>query len=122
MLPFYHRLNEFRNFAPRTEKTKIKKKIVYNNAVNLYNTLLTIYFNQYNNITDEEKEKIDEKYNPNNLLIKGYRFIESKKEDEEKYKSQPEETIAEREKLRRQQTYDKELLLMNLLIFQICHH
>ena len=28
-----------------------------------------------------------EKYNPNDLLIKGYRFIESEKEDEEKGKS-----------------------------------
>ena len=42
-----------------------------------------------------------EKHDPNNLLIKGYRFIESKKEDEEKTKSQPEETIAERPKIRR---------------------
>ena len=42
---------------------------------------------------DKRKEKMGEKYNPNNLLIKGQRFIESKKEDEEKSKSQPEETI-----------------------------
>ena len=28
LLPFYHRLNEFRNFVPRTEKKKIRKKIV----------------------------------------------------------------------------------------------
>ena len=55
LLPFYHRLNEFRNVAPQTEKAKIKKNIVYNNAVSLYNTLLTIYFNQYNNITNKEK-------------------------------------------------------------------
>ena len=31
---------------------------MYKNAVNLYNTLLTIYFNDYNNITDEEKEEM----------------------------------------------------------------
>ena len=37
-----------------------------------------------------------EKYNPNNnLLNKTQRFIESKKEDEEKSKSQPEESIEE---------------------------
>ena len=41
-----------------------------------------------------------EKYNPKNLLLKGQRFIELKKE--EKSKSQPEESIAERVKLRRQ--------------------
>ena len=33
------------------------------------------------------------KYNPKNVLLKGQRFIESKKE--EKNKSQPEENIAE---------------------------
>ena len=32
-----------------------------------------------------------EKYGPTNLLIKGYRFIESKEEDKEISKSQPEE-------------------------------
>ena len=37
-----------------------------------------------------------EKYNPTKLLLKGERFIE------EKSKSQPEESIAERVKLRRQ--------------------
>ena len=43
-----------------------------------------------------------------NLLIKGTRFIELKKEDKEKSKSQPEETIAEEVKLRRQKADDKD--------------
>ena len=43
-----------------------------------------------------------------NLLIKGTRFIELKKEDKEKSKSQPEETIAEKVKLRRQKADDKD--------------
>ena len=47
-----------------------------------------------------------EKYNPNHLLIKDYRFIESKKEDDKKSKSQPVETITERVKLRRQKVDD----------------
>ena len=53
---FYHRLIEFRIIAARTGETKIKKKIVYKNAVNLYNKLLAIYFKDYNSIADEEKE------------------------------------------------------------------
>ena len=57
-------------------------------------------------MTDEEKEKMDEKYNPNDLLIKGQRFIDSNIEDEEKIKSQPEETITERVKLGIQKTDD----------------
>ena len=42
---------------------------------------------------------MDKKYDPENLLLQGQRCIKSKKE---KSKSQPEETIAERVKLRRQ--------------------
>ena len=72
------------------KKKKIEKKIVYNNTEKLYNTLLTIYFNQYNNIAD--KEHMDKKYDPENLFLQGQRFMESKKENN---KSQPEETINE---------------------------
>ena len=63
---------------------------MYHNAIKLYNTLLRPYFNDFNNVTDEEKEKIGEKYNANNLLIKSYGFIESKRKYEEKSKLQPE--------------------------------
>ena len=66
---------------------------MYDNAKKLYNILLTIYYNDYNNIIDEEKESMDKKYDTKNLLIKGQRFIESKKEDEEKSKSQPEKLL-----------------------------
>ena len=44
---------------------------------------------------------MDKKYDPENLLLQGQRCIESKKE---KSKSQPEETIVERVKLRRQKS------------------
>ena len=57
LLSFYHRLNEFRNLIPRTEKTKIKKKNVYENFAILCNLLLTIYFNDYNNIAHEKRKK-----------------------------------------------------------------
>ena len=90
-------------------KAKARKKIVYNNAIKLYNKLISNYLNDYDTTTDEEKEKMVKKYNPNNLFIKGYRYIESKKEDEEKSKWPPEETIAERLKLRIQNADDKDL-------------
>ena len=90
------------------KKRKLKRRL-YNNAINLYHTLITIYFNQYNNIVNKEKEDMVIKYDPSNLLIKGYRFIESKKEVEEKNKSKPEESTTEIVKLRRQKAYDKEL-------------
>ena len=80
----------------KKQKKKEKKKILHHNAIKLFNTLLSNCFKDYNNNPDEEKEKIGEKYNPNNILTKAYMFIESKKEDEGKSNSQPEETIAGR--------------------------
>ena len=52
---------------------------MYNKAKKLYNKLLSIYYDDYNDITDDEKEKIGEKYSPKNLLSKGQRFIEDEK-------------------------------------------
>ena len=49
---------------------------MYSNARKLYSKLLGIYYNDYNDITDEER--IIKKYDPKNLLIKSQRFIEDK--------------------------------------------
>ena len=49
---------------------------MYKNVRELYSKLLSIYYNDYNNITDEENKKMGKKYNPKNLLIKAQRFIE----------------------------------------------
>ena len=40
----------------------MKKGTVYNNAKKLYSKLLSIYYDDYNDVTDEEKEKIDKKF------------------------------------------------------------
>ena len=78
----------------KQKKKKEKRKILHHNAIKLFNTLLSNCFKDYNNNPDEEKEKIGEKYNPNNIFTKAYMYIESKKKG--KSKSQPEETIAGR--------------------------
>ena len=72
----YYRLNKFKKFTPQAVKTKTKNNIVYNNALNLYNKLLSIYFSDYNDITNEKKKEMEEKYEPTNLLIRGYKFID----------------------------------------------
>ena len=46
---------------------------MYKNDVILFNKPLTIYFKDYNSITDEEKEKTDKKYDSSNFFIKGYK-------------------------------------------------
>ena len=57
LLSLYHRLNEFRNLFPQSERTKMEKwkRRVYKYTATLYNTLLAIYFNDYNNITDKKR-------------------------------------------------------------------
>ena len=57
----------------------------------IHSILLSIYYNDYKN-TYEKKEKVDEKHNPKNLLIKGQGFIKN----EERSKAQPEETIVKK--------------------------
>ena len=79
LAPFKQQLEEFKKFTPQKLKAKAKKKTVYNNAKKLYGKLLSIQYDDYNDITDEEKEKMGEKYNPKNLLLKDQRFIELKK-------------------------------------------
>ena len=52
----------------------MKKKSVFKNAANLYNTLLTIYFNNYNSIRDKKIEEIDKRYDLINLFLKDYKY------------------------------------------------
>ena len=64
LAPFKQRFEEFKKLTPRILKTKAKKRTVYNNAKKLYSILLSNYYDDYNDIIDEEKEKMGEKYNP----------------------------------------------------------
>ena len=75
LAPFKQWLKEFKNFTSWKLKIKSKKRIVYSNAEKWYSKQLSIYYDDFNSITDEEKEKIGEKYNPKNLLLKGQIFI-----------------------------------------------
>ena len=43
---------------------------MYNNAKYLFNKLLSIYYIDYINIRDEERETMGEKYNPSMYLLK----------------------------------------------------
>ena len=53
---------------------------------------------------------MDKKYDPSSLFIKGYKYDKLYKRDEEKSKSQLEETIVERVKLRRQKAEGEDCL------------
>ena len=59
-----------------------KKNTVYNNASELYNEYLEIYFNQYTTLSDAKKGKLDDNYDPENLFFEGYDYsVQSKKEE-----------------------------------------
>ena len=47
---------------------------MYNNALELYNVYLEIYVNQYMALSDAEKRKLGDKYDPENLFLKGYDY------------------------------------------------
>ena len=90
-------------------RNKNKKNRMYKNNASLYNTLLAIYFSYHNSITNEEKEGMDKKYDPNNLFLKNYKYDEWYKKDEENCKLKPEETIVQSVNLRRQKPDDEDL-------------
>ena len=79
MAPFKQRLEEFEKFTPRKLKTKAKNRTVYNNVRNIYYKLLSIYYDDYKDNTDEEKEKMGEKYDPKNLLLKFENLLNRRK-------------------------------------------
>ena len=55
---------------------------------------------------------MDKNYNPSNLFNKGPKYNEWYKKDKEKSRSQPQETIAERIKLRKEKADDEDLSQM----------
>ena len=65
----------------KKKKQKIKKRVhrLYENAVNLYNHCYPTIFNDYNTITDEEKEEMDKKCNPRYLFLKAITMINGTK-------------------------------------------
>ena len=77
LAPFKPRLKEFKIFTPQKLKTKTKIKIVYNKAKKaIQYTAINIYYNDYDDIADEEKEKMSKKDDAKNLPITGQSFIE----------------------------------------------
>ena len=60
-----------------------KKQILYNNALELFNEYLEIYFNQYMTLSDVKKTKLGDKYDPQNLFLEGCNYgVWSEKEEE----------------------------------------
>lgn len=58
LAPFQQQLKEFKKSTLRKLKAKSKERTIYNNAKNLYSKLVSIHYDDYNDIKDEEKEKM----------------------------------------------------------------
>ena len=61
--------NKFNNLKTQKEKTKKKKTNVYGTVSDLYNNFLGIYFDEYNELPDAKRNKIEPKYDLNNLFL-----------------------------------------------------
>ena len=71
---FCSELNKFSNTKPWKGRTKDKKAIVYNNASEIYNDYLEIYFNQYMTRLDAKRRKLSDNYNPEKLFLERYDY------------------------------------------------
>ena len=71
---FYSDLNKFNNLNPKKESTKEKKVTLYDNASELFNEYLEIYFNEYKALSDAQKKELGNKYDLNNLFLEIYNY------------------------------------------------
>ena len=55
-------LDKFRKLKTQKEETKEKKTNVYNTDIELYNNFLGTYFDEYFDLPDAKKSKIDPEY------------------------------------------------------------
>ena len=69
---FFDDLDKFGDLKPQKEK----KTNVYNAASELFNDLLETCFDEFCDLSDAKRIKIDSKYNPANLTIDGYDYNE----------------------------------------------
>ena len=75
LLPFYSNLNKFNNLNSPEESTKEKNATVYDNALELYNEYLGIYFNQYYALPDANKRKLGQKYDLIKSFLETYNYV-----------------------------------------------
>ena len=65
---------------PKRKHTKTRKVDVYNKASEVYNELLEIYFDKYNDFSGAKRKKMDPKCHPAHLILDAYDYTECFKE------------------------------------------
>ena len=74
LLSFYSDLNKSNDLNPQKESTKEIKVTAHDNASELYNEHLQIYFDQYKTLSDAQKRNLGNKYDPINLFLDTYDY------------------------------------------------
>ena len=74
LVDFFNDLNKFNNLKTQKENSKKKITNVYDTASELYNDFLGIYFDEYNKLPDATENKMEPKYDPDNLFLKTYNY------------------------------------------------
>ena len=93
---FFIDLNKSNKLNPKNKAQKRKKMNVYDNASDLYNNFLAIYFNEYNEILDAKRNKMKHKYEPKKLFLETYNYdvwFENQESSDTKRKSDKEESV-----------------------------
>ena len=73
---FFNDLNKFNSLKVQKEKQKKKKTNEYDTASKLYNVLLKTYFDEYYNLSDAKRSKMDPRYDPANLTLDEHEYSE----------------------------------------------
>ena len=75
LVEFFNDLSKFKKIKTQKEKRKKKKKTnVYDTSSELYNDFLEIYYDEYNELSDNKRNKMDPKYDPKTLFLERYDY------------------------------------------------
>ena len=72
ILPLLYINFNLNNLNPQKESAKEKKVTVCDNASELYNEYLEIYFDEYKALSGSHKRNLGNKYDPTNLFLETY--------------------------------------------------
>ena len=73
---FFDDLDKFNKLKPQKEETIDKTKNEYDTVLELYNGLLETYFDEYFDLSDAKRSKIDPKYDSAILTLDEFHFSE----------------------------------------------
>ena len=114
LVKFFNNLSKFKKLKTIKQKAGKKKASAYSE---LYNNLLGIYYNEYNELSDAQRRKLDDNYDPKNLIPKGYDY--SFRSENEEESTDDEESTVNEESTEKEKSDDKiesvELSVMQLL-------